>query len=284
MKNRITRLFCSLVLAAVALSGNAFTVDTLTIASKQDLIPEPMKVVVVTPDVVCDDCSLPVVYLLNGYGGDYRQWLKVRPNLPELADDYGFFMVLPSGMNSWYWDSPVDKTMQMESFITGELVPELRARYKAMSADPAYNAVTGLSMGGHGALWLAMRHPDIWGNMGTNSGGVNIMPFPEKWEMARWLGPQQDNYKRWEQYTVVNNLEMLKDKGQNIIIDCGTEDFFRDVNAEVHAKLLDLKIPHDYISRPGKHNYKYWSNSILFQLLYFDQCFRRATAAKENAK
>ena len=123
MKNRITRLFCSLVLAAVALSGNAFTVDTLTIASKQDLIPEPMKVVVVTPDVVCDDCSLPVVYLLNGYGGDYRQWLKVRPNLPELADDYGFFMVLPSGMNSWYWDSPVDKTMQMESFITGELVP-----------------------------------------------------------------------------------------------------------------------------------------------------------------
>ena len=120
--------------------------------------------------------------------------------------------------------------------------------------------------------------------MGTNSGGVNLMPFPEKWEMARWLGPQQDNYKRWEQYTVVNNLEMLKDKGQNIIIDCGTEDFFRDVNAEVHAKLLELKIPHDYISRPGKHNYKYWNNSILFQLLYFDQCFRRATAAKENAK
>lgn len=282
------RAFATLALAAVStLGASAFTVDTLTVASKQNRLPEPMKVAVITPDaadLACDTCSIPVVYLLNGYGGDYTQWLRVRPDMGELADNYGMFMVMPSGMDSWYWDSPVDPSMQMESFITLELVPELRARYRAMSADPARNAITGLSMGGHGALWLAMRHPDIWGNMGTNSGGVNIMPFPEKWEMARWLGPQQDNYKRWEQYTVVNNLEMLKDKGQNIIIDCGTEDFFRDVNAEVHAKLLELKIPHDYISRPGKHNYKYWNNSILFQLLYFDQCFRRATAAKENAK
>lgn len=280
------RAFAMLALATVStLGASAFTVDTLTVASKQNRLPEPMKVVVITPDaadLACDTCSIPVVYLLNGYGGDYTQWLRVRPDMGELADNYGMFMVMPSGMDSWYWDSPVDPSMQMESFITLELVPELRARYRAMSTDPAHNAITGLSMGGHGAMWLAMRHPDLWGSMGSNSGGVDIMPFPTKWKMAERLGPQDDNYKRWQESTVINNLDLLKQNGQNIIFDCGSEDFFHDVNADLHNKMLELKVPHTYISRPGKHNHKYWSNSILHQLLYFDRCF--AGADKATAK
>lgn len=273
-----------MALAAVALVGNAFTVDTLTVTSKKGNLPEPMKVVVITPDAADVDGStanIPVVYLLNGYGGDYTSWLNVRPDLGEMADNYGIFMVMPSGMDSWYWDSPIDPSMQMESFITGELVPELRSRFSAMSTDPQLNAITGLSMGGHGAMWLAMHHPDLWGNIGSTSGGLNIMPFPEKWKMALRLGAQQDNYQRWQQYTVINNLDLLKANGQNIIFDCGSEDFFNGVNADVHAKMLEMKIKHDYISRPGVHNRKYWNNSIVYQLLYFDSCFR---AAKEPAK
>ena len=56
----------------------------------------------------------------------------------------------------------------------------------------------------------------------------------------------------------------------------GLEDFFADVNKQLHQKMLDAKVPHDYISRPGKHNAKYWGNSILYQLLYFNERFNEA--------
>ncbi|MEG1935018.1 MAG: esterase family protein, partial [Rikenellaceae bacterium] len=55
----------------------------------------------------------------------------------------------------------------------------------------------------------------------------------------------------------------------SLIIDCGVSDFFYDVNCELHRKLVDMKIPHDFISRPGVHNWFYWSNSIQYQLLFF---------------
>lgn len=72
---------------------------------------------------------------------------------------------------------------------------------------------------------------------------------------------------------------MQLDKIQNgdlaLIIDCGEQDFFLDVNKALHAKLLERKIDHDFITRPGAHNGKYWNNSIDYQILFFDKFFRR---------
>jgi enterochelin esterase-like enzyme len=66
---------------------------------------------------------------------------------------------------------------------------------------------------------------------------------------------------------------LLKDE-ISIIFDCGTEDFFLDVNRRFHKKLLDLKINHDYTERPGDHNSDYWKNSIDYQLLFFKKYFQ----------
>lgn len=272
MYRRILALFAAVTAMA---SASAFTVDTLDIKSQKNLLPEPMRITVVTPDGLQEGQKAPAVFLLNGYGGDYRSWHVIRKDLGDLADRYGMVFVTPSGMDSWYWDSPVDPQMQMESFFVEELVPYVRSNYP-VSADPALNAITGLSMGGHGSIWLAMRHPDIWGNMGSTSGGVDIRPFEAKWKMAKRLGKKSDNPDVWETHTVTNHTDLIGKNGQNLIFDCGSEDFFAGVNAELHRKLLEAKIPHDYISRPGVHNAAYWGNSILYQLLYFDRCFSKA--------
>ena len=260
---------------ATMTGASAFTVDTLDIKSQKDLLPQPMRVTVVTPDGLQDGQKAPAVFLLNGYGGDYKSWHTIRKDLGQLADRYGMVLVTPSGMDSWYWDSPVDPHMQMESFFVQELVPYIRNNYP-VSDDPTLNAITGLSMGGHGSIWLAMRHPEIWGNMGSTSGGVDIRPFETKWKMPKRLGEKASNPEAWESHTVTNHVDLIKKNGQNLIFDCGSEDFFADVNAALHQKLLDAKVPHDYISRPGVHNSAYWGNSILYQLLYFDRCFSKA--------
>jgi S-formylglutathione hydrolase FrmB len=62
-----------------------------------------------------------------------------------------------------------------------------------------------------------------------------------------------------------------------MIIDCGTEDFFFAVNEAFHQKLLEKNIAHDYIVRPGKHDWNYWRQALPYQLLFFNRFFYGAT-------
>lgn len=267
------QLYIILVAVFITLTANAAKIDTLSIAAKK--VQSPYNVTVVTPDAAAQaDAKFPTVYLLNGYSGDNFSWLNINHDLPQLADRYGVILVMPDGRDSWYWDSPVRPEMQMESFFIDELVPYIDNHYPT-KAESHYRAITGLSMGGHGGLWLGIRHSDVFGSAGSTSGGVNIMPFPKNWKMANWLGDQDENRDTWLSHTVINLVPQLKPGQLNIIFDCGSEDFFAAVNAELHQALLDAKIPHDYISRPGVHNADYWRNSILYQLLYFNEIFTR---------
>lgn len=130
-------------------------------------------------------------------------------------------------------------------------------------------------MGGHGALFLAIRHQDIYASAGSMSGGVDIRPFPEKWGIAKRLGTLEKNPEVWEANTVINLTHLLKPDSLDLIIDCGTGDFFYEINCNLHKKLLEEGIPHDFISRPGVHNWEYWANSIKYQMVFFNDRFDR---------
>ena len=93
--------------------------------------------------------------------------------------------------------------------------------------------LAGLSMGGHGAFYLAFRNQDIWGAAGSMSGGVNIIPFAQEWNIDEILGPYAEYKKNWEGNTVIN-LTHLLNGDLKIIFDCGEEDFFAEVNKELH--------------------------------------------------
>jgi S-formylglutathione hydrolase FrmB len=129
-------------------------------------------------------------------------------------------------------------------------------------------------MGGHGALYLAFKHQDVFGAAGSMSGGVDIRPFPAGWEMSKQIGEYAQNPDFWETNTVINMLDLVQPGALALIIDCGTEDFFYQVNVNLHNELTERKIPHDFISRPGVHNSKYWANAVLYQLLFMDRFFK----------
>lgn len=265
----------SFLIACVAVfTAEAARVDTLSIATPN--VPgDPMNVIVITPEPAAPQEKYPTVYLLNGHGGNHTSWLhQCQPRLAELADRYGMVMVMPDGRNSWYWDAPANPEMKMETFIISELVPYIDSNYPTVQ-HPSKRAVTGLSMGGQGAMYLAIRHPEIFGNVGSTSGGVDIRPFPNSWNMKDWLGPQDDNKAAWEEHSIVNMVPQIAPGSLNIIFDCGTDDFFADVNRAYHEALLKAGVPHDYITRPGAHTRDYWKNSILYHLVFFDEAFRK---------
>lgn len=151
-------------------------------------------------------------------------------------------------------------------------MPYVDANFPTIASSNA-RAISGLSMGGHGAMYLAIRHSNIFGAAGSTSGGVDFRPFPKNWDIKNALGVFETNQERWYEYTVIRQVELLKHNQLAIIFDCGVDDFFMPVNRVLHEKLLQLKIDHDYIERPGAHNHPYWRNSIDFQILFFKKFF-----------
>ena len=258
---------------AFSLTVRSATVDTVTTYSAS--MKKQIKAVVVTPDNYATTRELPVVYLLHGYSGNYADWVLKAKGFEKAADLYNLIIVCPDGgYSSWYWDSPVDETYKYETYISKELVQWIDSKYKTIKSPPA-RGITGLSMGGHGALYLAFKHQDVFGAAGSMSGGVDIRPFPDNWEMSKRLGVYSEIPGNWEKNTVVNMLYLIKPKSLALIIDCGIDDFFYRVNEHLHESLLSRNIAHDFISRPGAHNWEYWSNAINYQMIFMSNYFKK---------
>ncbi len=229
-----------------------------------------MKVTVAVPaSYRCegDTAHYPTVYLLNGHGGSYKNWGTLL-DLDSAATAYGCIILCTSGMNSCYWDSPVKPGMQMESFIVNTLIPAVDSLYRTIP-DRSQRAITGFSMGGHGALWLAIRHKDLFSSVGSTSGGVDIRPFPTRWNMPDMLGSKKDNPARWDAHTIATAVDSLKPGELNIIFDCGTDDFFYKVNCSLDSTMNARGIHHTFITNPGAHTASYWRRSIIPQLDFF---------------
>lgn len=239
-------------------------------------VESPLKCSVILPKHYDSfpDKRFPVVYLLNGYDGDHLQWPSTGRYLHRYATAYEMIFVCPDGRDSWYWDSPIIPKMQMESFIIKELVPYIDANYRTI-ADKTHRAISGLSMGGHGAMYLSMRHPDIFGSAGSMSGGLYApqKKWANSWKMRKILGEYATNPTRWKEYAAITQIARIKPGDLNLIIDCGIDDFFAGINDDFHKALIAAKIPHDYIVRPGRHSHDYWRNSIRYHILFFHNVF-----------
>lgn len=251
----------------------AAVVKTLHVPSK--VMNKKIAVNVVLPETYdASEERYPVVYLLHGYSGDHTNWPE-KTGVEILADKYETIIVCPDGdEDSWYFDSPLDSSSQYETFIIHEVIPFID-QYFHTNASPAKRAITGLSMGGHGALFLAFRHPQLFGAVGSMSGGLDIRPFADNWNIKDQIGNIEEFPARWDSVSVVNLPDLVESVTFSIIIDCGVDDFFLDVNRAFHRKLLEKGIAHEYIERPGGHSWEYWDNAIKYQFFFFDQFFEK---------
>ncbi|MBR5102464.1 MAG: esterase family protein [Muribaculaceae bacterium] len=219
-----------------------------------------------------DTTRYPTLYLLHGATDDYTGWSK-HTDFGEIADTRRLIIVCPDGQDSWYFDSPIDSTMQFETYVSKELVDFIDKNYRTF-ANRQMRAITGLSMGGHGALWIAWRHPDVFASCGSMSGGVDITKFPDRWQLHKRLGRYAANKKVWEEHSVANLVPTLKE-GQNIIISVGRQDFFYNVNLALHDSLTKRNIIHTFKTGKGNHSWDYWVKTLKDHLKFFDIAFEK---------
>jgi len=229
----------------------------------------------------------PVLYLLHGGSNDFRGWLTKTPDktlLHRLADQYNLIIVTPENdLRSFYFDSPLDKTSQLETFISKELIDKIDNTYRTVQ-DKKGRVISGLSMGGHGAMFIAARHPELYAAAGSMSGVMNINAATwkvapdraksSKERFAQLLGPPKEGDAPYPGYTMVTLTDRLKANNLPLIFDIGVDDFLIETNRDLHRRLVENNTPHDYIERPGAHTWDYWENALPYQVLFFSKILK----------
>lgn len=246
-------------------------IDTLKVYS--ECMNINIQNIVITPLNYNELINLPVVYLLHGAFGNYTDWSNNVANLRDFCNSNNIIIVCPDGgFNSWYFDSPIDNSFMYETYITKELISHIDSKYPT-SDNFKHRAIAGLSMGGHGAFYLAIRNQDLYGAAGSMSGGLDIRPFYNEWNISDRLGNIYDFPNNWENNTVINLTDYLSDTDLKLFFDCGSDDIFLEVNNLFHEKLVLNNIEHEYNIREGGHNWNYWSISVVNHLNYFVNYF-----------
>ncbi len=274
---------------AICLSGVAVSADTVEIYSPS--MDRTLYASVVVPASYDDhEEPLPVIYLLHGAAGDHTNWLEETPEqglIQRLSDAYQIIFVLPDGDPfSFYIDSPWNPESQFETHIIREVIPFIDDHYRTI-ADKTRRAITGLSMGGHGALYLSARNPELFAAAGSMSGAVDIdvegWDIPEEnirgflARMGQALGQEDLEEDFLSEHSVTNLVDQMKENGIPLIIDCGIDDFLLDANRELNSRLLEAGVPHDYIERPGAHTWEYWGNALPYHVLFISKVFRSSS-------
>jgi putative tributyrin esterase len=274
------------ILSFAFFNSTAATVDSLEVKSPS--MKKTYKAAVVLPSSYAKNKSAyPVLYLLHGGGGHFGDWLKQTPDkmlVKNLADQYNIIVVMPEGEGfSWYMDSPFDPASQFETHIIKEVIPTIDNTYRTINNKKG-RVITGLSMGGHGAMYLSARHADMFCAASTMSGAMdmnfsNTKMAPElvkslNERFQSLLGTTDTNSEVFVKNSIMNMTDTIKKNGLPIFIDCGMDDFLIGTNRELHQRLMYNGTPHDYIERPGGHAWEYWNNALPYHALFFHKILK----------
>ena len=281
------RILLPLILFPFLAFGQSKT-DTIELRSAA--MNKSLKTAITTPSSYrADKQNYPVLYLLHGGSGSFSDWHQkvTEPGLVEqMAEEYNLIIVTPSvGPASYYYDSPMLDSVRYETYIINELIPHIDKSYRTFARKES-RAITGLSMGGHGAMLLSAKHPELFIAAGSMSGVMNIdtrlWKVQDDFRKVRQEGQRvmlgaDLNYEgpSFNPFTAVGLIDKMKANGLAIIFDCGVDDFLIETNRQMHQLLLENGTPHEYIERPGAHTWAYWTEALPVHLLFINKYLKR---------
>jgi S-formylglutathione hydrolase FrmB len=240
----------------------------------------------------------PTLYFLHGLFEDERSWLdrggeQIWETLTVQGAIGNFIVVLPAGGRTFYVNSQ-DGHDRYEDFFIQEMVPEIDRKYRTRAVASG-RGLSGVSMGGYGALHLAMRHPDVFGSASAHSAALlpkfpDPLPTEGRWGFyARVLqGPFGSPLN--ESYFDANNPLTLAEHPERfshlaLYFDCGDHDRYGfNEGAELLDHVLSQKnFPHTFALRAGGHGWDYLHEYMHFSLEFESKVFTQAEKASLTA-
>lgn len=215
-----------------------------------------------------DNKRFPVIYLLHGRGGNYRDWTNLT-KIAQYSKAYNFIIVsVEGGKESWYADNPSQPNQNYESYIIKEFIPEIDAKYRTI-ANRENRIIAGLSMGGYGSLKFGLKYPEKFFLAGSFSGAMDAVIRTKNYphlikSVADVFGDENSQMRKDNDLTtLINNASPEKLKTFPFMyFVCGTEDHQFQSNKDLNDLLTDKRFPHEYRQMPGLHNWTFWDESI----------------------
>ncbi|NUN69721.1 MAG: hypothetical protein HUU02_08425 [Bacteroidetes bacterium] len=216
----------------------------------------------------------PVLYLLHGLGGSYRNWTE-KTGLVKYAKDHRMIIVMPDAGDGWYSNSPLVPNARYEDHIMNDVIPNVEQKYRTIQTK-FHRSIAGLSMGGYGAVKLALKYPARF----FFAAGISpSMQFPtallDSVIVARWSRSSIANLRSlfgdtrtsfWDE----NDVMLLASRANGaalpyIYLSAGAQDGILEIPGQAHdlAGILRARgAAFEMHELPGKHDWSFWDQEI----------------------
>lgn len=215
----------------------------------------------------------PVLYLLHGLHGDYKNWSELTA-ISKYLEGVNLIVVMPDANDSWYTNWDTDPQQKYEDYIVKDLVSVIQRQYRTLETRDA-RWIAGLSMGGYGALKLGLKYPQLFSVAASFSGALDAPDRLAKLypnmadQLHRVYGPinsrtRVDN----DVYELVKRVD--PEKIPYLFFTCGTADQLLAANRDFVRSLPSRSIAYEYHEMPGAHEWPFWDRSLrlfLWELL-----------------
>lgn len=212
----------------------------------------------------------PVLYLLHGHGGSYDNW-SMLTRIADYVKAIPLIVVMPDGENSWYVNSATEPQDRFEDYIVNDLPAYIQKLY---AVDTTRQAIAGLSMGGYGALMLALKHPAKYRFAGglssaitypheisdsSRTEGQGLLP-----SLRKAFGDRTNGFRNAHDVFYLYK-QTPKTTLPYLYMSIGIQDGFRRF-LPAHRALTDLLrtygAPYEYHETQGGHDWKFWDREI----------------------
>ena len=242
------------------------------VAFRSAALGREMRYRALLPAIIAPDRKLPAVYLLHGSGGNFRDW----SNYSDVSrfGEANLILVMPQGDDSWYVNAAERPRNRYEDYIVQDLISDAQSRFP-IARDRPNRAIAGISMGGYGAIKLALSHPDLFVFAGALSGAFDAPGRPFSIRRIRQsraytliFGPWgSDARRRADPFVLARSADAAN--VPYLFLSCGNAEGLLPVNREFADVLTERNLQYEFQAVPGGHDWTQWSSEVpaLFESL-----------------
>jgi putative tributyrin esterase len=228
---------------------------------------------VVLPATIAAGAKLPVVYLLHGAGGNFRDWSNYSDS--ARFTERGLILVMPEGDDSYYVNAREPPQDRYEDYIVNDLIADVESRLPAASGREN-RAIAGVSMGGYGAVKLALSHPDLFIFAGGISSAIDVPSRPFSIKRIQQGRHYISIFGSWGTVTRRNGDPFVLAQSADpaitpyLFLTCGEQEGLLPPNRNFAALLGQRHFRYEFHVVPGGHDWNQWNKQLpgLFHSMY----------------
>jgi len=208
------------------------------------------------------ESQLPVVYLLHGGGGNFRDWSN-NSDVARFAER-GLILVMPEGDESYYTNSAEHPQERYEDYIVNDLIADVEKRFPA-AANRANRAIVGISMGGFGAVKIALHHPELFAFVGGLSSALDVPSRAFSFKRIGQWAHQRSIFGPWGSATRQENDPFALARKADVhaapyfYLTCGEQEGLFPTNHRFANLLEQRHFRHEFHLAPGGPDWNQWN-------------------------